>query len=53
MSSNRFRQIALGLPGVIEGSHQGQETALILHRINFLSRLSVAVPRLFFERASA
>src|SRR3984957_17172825 len=23
MSSNRFRQIALGLPGVIEGSHQG------------------------------
>ena len=23
MSPNRFRQIALGLPGVIEGSHQG------------------------------
>jgi hypothetical protein len=23
MSSNRFRQIALGLPGVIEGSHRG------------------------------
>jgi hypothetical protein len=23
MSSNRFRQIALALPGVIEGSHQG------------------------------
>ena len=23
MSSNRFRQIALGLPGAIEGSHQG------------------------------
>jgi hypothetical protein len=23
MSSNRFRQIALGLPGVIESSHQG------------------------------
>ena len=23
MPSNRFRQIALGLPGVIEGSHQG------------------------------
>jgi hypothetical protein len=44
MSSNRFRQIALGLPGVIEGSHQGHadfrageriSRALILHRINF------------------
>jgi hypothetical protein len=23
MSSDRFRQIALSLPGVIEGSHQG------------------------------
>jgi hypothetical protein len=28
-------------------------SALISHRINFLSRLSVAAPRLFFERASA
>jgi hypothetical protein len=49
MSSNRFRQIALGLPGVIEGSaapmsgspipiprpFKARSRALILHRINF------------------
>jgi hypothetical protein len=122
MSSNRFRQIALGLPGVIEGSHQGhadfragerifatlgypdkdwgmvkltpeQQSVLVeaepalflpvpggwgkhgstnvrlantdpatlqsaltradLAPHQFLSRLSVAAPRLFFKRASA
>jgi hypothetical protein len=33
MSSNRFRRIALGLPGVIEGAHQGHADFRVGKRI--------------------